>query len=92
MAAEPVRNGTDGCPDLETIAAYLDGRLGEDERAAIANHLATCESCYFVFSEAAQINAAVAEPTPVPAWWKKPRVVWPGAAAVLAAAAALCSQ
>lgn len=89
MAAEAVRNGVGECPDLETIAAYLDGRVVDHERARIAEHLATCETCYFVLSEAAHIHVTASEQRPAPAWWKNPRIVWPSAAAVLATAAAL---
>jgi Flp pilus assembly protein TadD len=71
-----------GCPDLETIAAYLDDRLGARDRGTVAEHLSSCESCYFVFSEATQ----VARPTVVP-WWKRKQVIWPTAAAALATAA-----
>ncbi|MGH9176165.1 MAG: zf-HC2 domain-containing protein, partial [Vicinamibacterales bacterium] len=84
-----MRHGAGECPDLETIAAYLDGRMAEGERAAIAEHLATCETCYFVFSEAAQIKAAAPAPMPAPRWWTRPRVIWPAAAAGLAAAATI---
>ncbi len=54
MAPSAMKPTVDICPDLETLAAYLDGRLTERERAAVAEHLAGCESCYFVFTEAAQ--------------------------------------
>ena len=49
-----VNGGT--CPSLETIGAFVDGRLMERERETIADHVASCEACYFVFSEAAQRN------------------------------------
>jgi tetratricopeptide (TPR) repeat protein len=47
-----VNGGT--CPSLETIGAFVDGRLMERERETIADHVASCEACYFVFSEAAR--------------------------------------
>lgn len=35
-----------GCPDQEkTISLYVLGELPEDRRQALADHLATCESC-----------------------------------------------
>jgi Flp pilus assembly protein TadD len=71
-----------GCPDPETIAAYLDDRLGAEDRGTITEHLSSCESCYFVFSEATQVK----QPTVVP-WWKRKQVIWPTAAAALATAA-----
>jgi tetratricopeptide (TPR) repeat protein len=73
------------CPSLETIGAFVDGRLMDRERERIADHLASCETCYFVFSETARSIATQAgrkiEPPPM-AWWKY-------AAAGLAAAATL---
>lgn len=47
-----VNGGT--CPSLETIGAFVDGRLMDRERETIADHVASCEACYFVFSEAAR--------------------------------------
>lgn len=34
-----------GCPELETLAAFADGRLAGAERAAVVAHLADCEAC-----------------------------------------------
>ena len=42
------------CPSLETIGAFVEGRLKDREREVIADHVASCETCYFVFSEAAR--------------------------------------
>ena len=42
------------CPELETIAAYLDDRLTERERTRITAHLAVCEDCYPLFVESGQ--------------------------------------
>jgi tetratricopeptide (TPR) repeat protein len=82
-----------GCPDLETIAAYLDGRLSERERARVTEHLASCEDCYALFSESAQTPRLEAlSPASGQGWRARlqtPRVIWPSAAAVLAAAAAV---
>jgi Putative zinc-finger len=44
------------CPDLEDIAAFIDGRLPRNGRSRITEHLAHCESCYEVFSGAARLN------------------------------------
>ena len=82
MAAEMITRDVSGCPDLETIAAYLDDRLGTRDRGTVTEHLSSCESCYFVFSEATQVN----RPTVVP-WWTRKQVIWPTAAAALATAA-----
>jgi tetratricopeptide (TPR) repeat protein len=78
----------DTCPDIETIAAFLDGRLDARRREIVAAHIASCERCYFIFSEAAQLHpAAAAQPDPVK-WWQRRDLRW-AAAAGLAAAAAL---
>jgi anti-sigma factor RsiW len=58
MAPSVRKSSVDACPDLETLAGYLDGRLTERERADIAAHVAGCETCYFVFTEAAQTRAS----------------------------------
>jgi hypothetical protein len=44
---------TGTCPSLEEIAAFLQGRLGEERRARVETHLANCADCYEVFAEAA---------------------------------------
>lgn len=47
---------TKTCPPLEDLAAFLDGKLSEGERARIVAHLADCESCYAVFAGAARFQ------------------------------------
>jgi hypothetical protein len=47
---------TQTCPPLEDIAAFLDGKLSEGERARIIAHLADCQSCYTVFADAARFQ------------------------------------
>jgi len=101
MAPSVRKSSVDACPDLETLAGYLDGRLTERERADIAAHVAGCETCYFVFTEAAQTRAsdraraetdasaspeAVTAPTPK---WMTPKVMWSSATALAALAATL---
>ena len=84
----------DGCPDLETLAAYLDGKLSAADRDRVTGHVASCETCYFVFTEAAQTHSA-AEITAATAvesgrgWWTARNMIWPSTAAALATAAAL---
>ena len=91
MAAEVMKRDVNGCPELEAIAAFLDRRLGDSDRAEIAGHLSSCETCYFVFSEAAQVKPTATTGTTMVAasWWRSNRVMWPAAAAGLAAAATL---
>ena len=105
MAALAMKSGmNDGCPDLETIAAYVDRALPEAERARVTEHLASCETCYFVFTESVQtqVTAAVKRETVAPsaltiAGSQQPPgfgrwsqwAVWSAVAAVTATAAAL---
>lgn len=46
----------DGCPPLEDLAAFLDGRLSGEERARMTAHVADCERCYEVFAGAARFQ------------------------------------
>lgn len=48
-----VPHKTDGCPDDETIAAFLDDRLAPPARAQVMAHLASCQSCYELLADAA---------------------------------------
>lgn len=38
-------------PALESIAAYLDGRLPEAERSTLTAHLDSCAACYEIYTE-----------------------------------------
>jgi len=81
-------------PDLESIAAYLDGRLKDRARARITEHLSTCEDCYTVFTESALTRVAAETPREsiverVSAWFTPPRLAWSSAGAALATAAAV---
>ena len=87
--AEPMTHGRDECRDAETIAAYLDGRLPEREREAMAAHLASCETCYFLFLESAQTRPPAATVETSERWWKRPVVLWPATAALATAATVL---
>jgi len=68
-----VNGGT--CPSLETIGAFVDGRLMDREREMIADHLASCETCYFVFSEAARTRVVVQPQAEVVTFTPR-RVTW----------------
>lgn len=48
---EVVGGGSSGHPELEEIAAYLDGRLSRSERAGITRHLSVCDECLELFAE-----------------------------------------
>lgn len=44
-------NGHGPCPNAETLSAFLDGRLGAEERGVVIRHLSHCTACYLVFRE-----------------------------------------
>lgn len=75
------------CPDSETLAAFLDNRLVESEREIMAAHLASCEACYFTFTEVARTQMMTEADDVAPAWWTRRRVMT--AATALAAAASV---
>ncbi len=45
------RNTAGQCPKLEDLAAFVDGRLIEDEAEAIAEHIEACERCREIVTE-----------------------------------------
>ena len=70
--------------------------MTEDERTHVARHMAACQTCYFVFTEAAQMrrtDAATIAPDPgpvkrVPFWKRRPAAVaWKTASAAIGMAA-----
>ncbi len=78
-----VNGGT--CPSLETIGAFVDGRFKDREREMIADHLASCETCYFVFSEAARTRVGAQSKGNVVPFTSR-RMTWRLAAGLAAAA------
>jgi CHAT domain-containing protein len=50
---------TPGCPDAETLAAFVEGRLNTAARARIEAHVADCEDCYEAFVETVISDSAV---------------------------------
>jgi hypothetical protein len=57
------------CPDPETVAAFIDGRLAAGDRPRVAGHVSGCPRCYEVFSgtvdfQEAQDPSALAKPYP----------------------------
>lgn len=53
-----------GCPGAGTLAAYLDGRLGEAERCGIEKHISVCDVCLDVVAEVMVLEGGVAGPEP----------------------------
>ena len=83
-----------GCPDLEDIAAFLDGTLEAERRAPMIEHLASCESCFEIFAGAARFQADEPQPQttrepqrrPFERRWRVRSPAWRrGAAAAIAA-------
>ena len=83
------------CLSPETIAAYLDRRLGPEERLRAEEHLADCEECRmlmtetaaFLGAEAAELRAEIAPFAPAAARPTRPARrtwAWPAAAAAAA--------
>jgi tetratricopeptide (TPR) repeat protein len=95
VAAEALTYRPDACPDPETLAAYLEGGLAQNERERVTEHVSDCEACYFVVTEIAQtaattpVNVEPVGPSPVPHWWKAKPVVWSSSIASALATAAM---
>ncbi|MDC0668239.1 protein kinase domain-containing protein [Nannocystis radixulma] len=49
----------DGCPEEETISAYLEGDLGPAERAAVDAHLEACTDCRVLLAGLARSQVGV---------------------------------
>lgn len=68
MAFEQAKNPLRGrwtCPGDETIAAYVDGVLGEERRRRLESHLSQCEACRSVVSDVIKLQRDIDE-FPVP--------------------------
>jgi anti-sigma factor RsiW len=53
---------SNGCPSLETLATYLDGKLTADVRACVEAHLAACSECRRLISVALKTEDDVPSP------------------------------
>lgn len=81
------------CPTAEDLACFIDGTLSPEEAARVTEHLASCESCFEVYSGVLQFqleSEPAAEggdviPFPISGWRKvtKPRWVVSSLAALL---------
>jgi hypothetical protein len=77
------------CPSPEELACYIDGSLSPEEAARVTEHLASCESCFEVYSGVLQFqleSEAAPEGKVVPFLTEKRRpsvVWWPSIAALL---------
>jgi len=50
------------CPSAETLAAYVNGRIGEHELAEISNHVVDCERCYETVAATVRVLSGVGRP------------------------------
>jgi hypothetical protein len=54
------------CPDEDTLAAFVDGQLGQHESAEVIVHFATCLRCRVVILALIQSKATIDPDTPGP--------------------------
>ena len=47
------------CPELEQLAAFVDGTLHGSDRASVIAHLAGCERCYVALVETIHLQNAI---------------------------------
>jgi len=76
------------CPTAEELACYIDGELSPAERSRVAEHLASCESCFEVYSGVLQFQlesepAPMGEVVPFPVEKRRPVPWWTSIAALL---------
>ncbi|MBW8876101.1 MAG: zf-HC2 domain-containing protein [Acidobacteria bacterium] len=68
------------CPSAEDLACYVDGALSPEEAARVTAHLASCESCFEVYSEVLQFQLESEPPAgkvvPFPGEKRRPAVPW----------------
>ena len=62
--------------DAETLAAYIDGRLTQAERAAVESRLATDEDAYELLVEVMRAQEALSAAVPEPIARKRPTLMW----------------
>jgi hypothetical protein len=84
--------GRPGHPELEELAALIDGQCGTAEAARLRAHLASCAECYEVFSETLHLQEDLREEEEaagdiVPFPFETRRKVWPRWVALAVAAA-----
>lgn len=41
------------CPDANILACFVDGTLGEEERASVVRHAADCDDCRIIVADVA---------------------------------------
>src|SRR5436853_4609320 len=63
LASIETRPPEGSCPSAEDLACYIDGTLSPEEAARVTAHLASCESCFEVYSEVLRFQLE-SEPAP----------------------------
>ncbi len=63
----------DGCLDAETLAAWADGELPSNERAAAEQHAADCTRCQAML---AALVRTTPETAPARPWWRPSGLGW----------------
>ncbi|NUP12310.1 MAG: protein kinase [Polyangiaceae bacterium] len=59
------------CPDTESLCGFVEGRLGETDRAVLEHHLDGCPTCRRAIVE---VGRALGSPTPISATTDQPPV------------------
>jgi tetratricopeptide (TPR) repeat protein len=80
------------CPSEQQLAAYVDGRLGAAERAAVQQHLADCDDCREAVAEAVRLRRESGGGTVLPFWRRRSVQTVGGGVLALAAALILVVQ
>jgi hypothetical protein len=81
---EPADAGT-SCPSAETLAAYLERRLGRDEHASVELHASRCSRCAAHLAALVQLEDQLAAgASPSAPWWRRRPWLVPAAAAIVA--------
>lgn len=57
-----------GCPDAETLAAFIDGAERDDQLARLSRHLVECERCYETVAATVRFLSRERASDRAPAW------------------------
>ena len=55
---------TSECPDLQDLAAWVDGNVDDATRARLVEHVATCSDCFEIVTSALEWKESEATPSP----------------------------
>lgn len=51
------------CPELELLAAFVEGNVSSDERSAIESHLKQCPRCFDIVASVVESMIIVPDPS-----------------------------